>query len=52
MIVLWTFTMLDAQNARGESDRAVFEAILKTMSSDMELYTAFQDDISDYEWSG
>lgn len=35
----------DAQNARDESDRAVFEAILKTMSSGMELYTAFQDDM-------
>lgn len=35
----------DAQNARDESDRAVFEAIMKTMSSGMELYTAFQDDM-------
>ena len=35
----------DAQNARDESDRAVFEAILKTMSSGMELYTAFQNDL-------
>lgn len=34
----------DAQNARDESDRATFEAILRTMSSGMELYTAFQDD--------
>jgi type I restriction enzyme R subunit len=35
----------DAQNARDESDRAVFEAILTTMSSGMELYTAFQNDL-------
>lgn len=35
----------DAQNARDESDRAAFEAILKTMSSGMELYTAFQNDL-------
>ncbi len=35
----------DAQNARDESDRATFEAILKTMTSGMELYTAFQDDV-------
>ena len=35
----------DAQNARDESDRAVFEAIMNTMSSGMELYTAFQDDM-------
>ncbi|MHB1453352.1 MAG: type I restriction endonuclease subunit R [Saccharofermentanales bacterium] len=34
----------DAQNARDESDRATFEAILRTMASGMELYTAFQDD--------
>jgi len=45
MIVLWMFTMLDAQNACDESDRVVFEAVLKTMSSGMELYTAFQDDM-------
>ena len=35
----------DAQNARDESDRAAFEAILTTMSSGMELYTAFQNDM-------
>jgi type I restriction enzyme R subunit len=34
----------DAQNARDESDRATLEAILKTMTSGMELYSAFQDD--------
>ena len=34
----------DAQNARDESDRATFDAILRTMTSGMELYTAFQDD--------
>jgi len=34
----------DAQNARDESDRALFEAILRTMSSGMELYASFQDD--------
>lgn len=35
----------DTQNVRDESDRAVFGAILKTMSSCMELYTVFQDDM-------
>jgi len=35
----------DAQNARDESDRATFAAILKTMTSGMEPYTAFQDDV-------
>lgn len=35
----------DAQNARDESDRATFEAILRTMTSGMELYTVFQDDV-------
>lgn len=39
----------DAQNARDESDRAAFEAILKTMSSGMELYTAFQNDLRNSE---
>lgn len=34
----------DEQNARDESDRATREAILKTLSSGMELFTAFQDD--------
>lgn len=34
----------DAQNARDESDRALLEAILGTMSSGMELYSAFQED--------
>lgn len=38
----------DAQNARDESDRALFEAILGTMSSGMELYTAFQDDVRNH----
>ena len=34
----------DAQNARDESDRATLEAILGTMASGMELYSAFQED--------
>lgn len=34
----------DSQNARNESDRVTFKAILRTMSSGMELYTTFQDD--------
>lgn len=35
----------DAQNARDESDRATREAIFKSITSGMELYTAFQDDM-------
>jgi type I restriction enzyme, R subunit len=35
----------DAQNARDESDRATKEAIYKSITSGMELYTAFQDDM-------
>lgn len=35
----------DAQNARDESDRATKEAIFKSITSGMELYTAFQDDM-------
>ena len=35
----------DAQNARDESDRAMREAIFKSITSGMELYTAFQDDL-------
>lgn len=35
----------DEQNARDESNRATFEAIMKTMASGMELYTAYQDDM-------
>lgn len=35
----------DAQNARDESDRATKEAIFKSVTSGMELYTAFQDDM-------
>ena len=35
----------DAQNARDESDRATKEAIFKSVTSGMELYTAFQDDV-------
>lgn len=34
----------DAQNARDESDRATEEAIMKMMTSGMELYTAFAGD--------
>jgi type I restriction enzyme R subunit len=34
----------DAQNARDESDRATREAIFSSITSGMELYTAFQDD--------
>lgn len=34
----------DAQNARDESDRALLEAILGTMLSGMELYSAFHED--------
>ena len=32
----------DIQNARDESERATWEAILRNMSSSMELYTAYQ----------
>lgn len=35
----------DAQNARDESDRATKEAIFKSVTSGMELYNAFQDDV-------
>lgn len=35
----------DAQNACDESDRATKEAILKSITSGMELYTAFRDDM-------
>ena len=35
----------DAQNARVESDRATKEAIFKSVTSGMELYNAFQDDV-------
>lgn len=35
----------DAQNARDESDRATKEAILQSVTSGLELYTAFQDDM-------
>lgn len=35
----------DAQNARDESERATFDAIMNTMASGMELFTAFQDDV-------
>ena len=34
----------DIQNARDESERATWEAILRNMSSGMELYTAYQGD--------
>ena len=34
----------DTQNARDESERATWEAILRNMSSGMELYTAYQGD--------
>ena len=34
----------DIQNARDESERATREAILRNMSSGMELYTAYQGD--------
>ena len=34
----------DIQNARDESERATWEAILRNMSSGMELYTAYQVD--------
>lgn len=35
----------DAQNARDESDRATYDAILKSLVSGTELYKAFSDDI-------
>ena len=35
----------DAQNARDESERATKEAIFKSVTSGMELYNAFQDDV-------
>lgn len=35
----------DAQNAHDESDRATKEAMFKSTTSVMELYTAFQDDM-------
>ena len=35
----------DAQNARDESARATKEAIFKSVTSGMELYNAFQDDV-------
>ncbi|ERI11219.1 hypothetical protein [Aneurinibacillus aneurinilyticus] len=34
----------DAQNARDESDRATIEAIMNTISTNMELYEAFESD--------
>lgn len=34
----------DIQNARDESERATWEAILRNMSSGMKLYTAYQGD--------
>lgn len=34
----------DIQNARDESERATWEAILRNMSSEMELYIAYQGD--------
>ena len=35
----------DMQNARDESDRAVREAIFKTVVTNTELYSAFMDDM-------
>ena len=40
----------DKQNARTESDRAVTEAILRTMSSGMELYREVQNNDSFRKW--
>jgi type I restriction enzyme R subunit len=34
----------DAQNTRDESDRATIEAIMNTISTNMELYEAFESD--------
>ena len=40
----------DRQNARAESDRAVRDAILRTMSSGMELYKVVQNNESFRAW--
>ena len=40
----------DKQNARTESDRAATEAILRTMSSGMELYREVQNNDSFRKW--
>ena len=40
----------DRQNARDESDRATREAILKTMSSGIELFRAVQENDSLRRW--
>jgi type I restriction enzyme R subunit len=40
----------DAQNARVESDRATWQAILTTMSSGVELFKAVNDNQSLRKW--